>query len=90
MCVITPFLYVNLCLLFFQEESRVLRVKVIAGIDLAKKDIFGARYVLGGCGTDSGASHSSLQCAISYTGAKIHKQFSLEEPGNVMLCCKRI
>lgn len=31
--------------LFIQEESRVLRVKVVAGIDLAKKDIFGARYV---------------------------------------------
>ncbi|KAL8204051.1 UNVERIFIED_CONTAM: hypothetical protein K2H54_066415 [Gekko kuhli] len=24
------------------EESRILRVKVVAGIDLAKKDIFGA------------------------------------------------
>lgn len=29
--------------LFLQNESRVLRVKVIAGIDLAKKDIIGAR-----------------------------------------------
>ena len=26
-----------------QHETRVLRVKVIAGIDLAKKDIIGAR-----------------------------------------------
>lgn len=26
-----------------QNETRVLRVKVIAGIDLAKKDIIGAR-----------------------------------------------
>ncbi|KAJ7418687.1 hypothetical protein BTVI_27916 [Pitangus sulphuratus] len=26
-----------------QEESRILRVKVVSGIDLAKKDIFGAR-----------------------------------------------
>jgi hypothetical protein len=26
-----------------QEDSRVLRVKVIAGIGLAKKDILGAR-----------------------------------------------
>ncbi len=26
-----------------QNESRILRVKVIAGIDLAKKDIIGAR-----------------------------------------------
>nr|XP_028604257.1 E3 ubiquitin-protein ligase NEDD4-like isoform X1 [Podarcis muralis]XP_028604258.1 E3 ubiquitin-protein ligase NEDD4-like isoform X2 [Podarcis muralis] len=25
-----------------EEESRILRVKVVAGIDLAKKDIFGA------------------------------------------------
>lgn len=29
-----------------QEESRILRVKVVSGIDLAKKDIFGARWVL--------------------------------------------
>lgn len=28
-----------------QHETRVLRVKVIAGIDLAKKDIIGARWV---------------------------------------------
>ncbi|KAL0965887.1 hypothetical protein UPYG_G00287220 [Umbra pygmaea] len=27
---------------FFQNETRVLRVKVVAGIDLAKKDIIGA------------------------------------------------
>lgn len=32
----------HLCLL--QHETRVLRVKVIAGIDLAKKDIIGARW----------------------------------------------
>ncbi|KAK9408642.1 E3 ubiquitin-protein ligase NEDD4-like [Crotalus adamanteus] len=36
----SPVVNVNLCL--EKEESRVLRVKVIAGIDLAKKDIFGA------------------------------------------------
>lgn len=30
--------------LFWQHETRVLRVKVIAGIDLAKKDIIGARW----------------------------------------------
>ncbi|MEQ2164757.1 hypothetical protein GOODEAATRI_010095 [Goodea atripinnis] len=34
----------DLCLLLvLQHETRVLRVKVIAGIDLAKKDIIGAR-----------------------------------------------
>lgn len=27
----------------FQEESRILKVKVVAGIGLAKKDILGAR-----------------------------------------------
>uniref|UniRef100_A0A5F9DN64 E3 ubiquitin-protein ligase n=1 Tax=Oryctolagus cuniculus TaxID=9986 RepID=A0A5F9DN64_RABIT len=33
----------NLFLTFFQQgESRILRVKVVSGIDLAKKDIFGA------------------------------------------------
>lgn len=31
-------------LLLLQHETRVLRVKVIAGIDLAKKDIIGARW----------------------------------------------
>lgn len=34
-----------ICHLFLsQHETRVLRVKVIAGIDLAKKDIIGARW----------------------------------------------
>lgn len=31
---------------FLQDESRILRVKVIGGIGLAKKDILGARSVL--------------------------------------------
>lgn len=35
-----------LCFFFFQNEARILRVKVIAGIGLAKKDILGARSVL--------------------------------------------
>lgn len=30
-------------LMSFQEESRILKVKVVAGIGLAKKDILGAR-----------------------------------------------
>lgn len=31
------------CYMSFQEESRILKVKVVAGIGLAKKDILGAR-----------------------------------------------
>lgn len=39
---------VNVSPYFFilQNETRVLRVKVIAGMDLAKKDILGARWIL--------------------------------------------
>lgn len=37
-------IWTNLPFFFWQHETRVLRVKVIAGIDLAKKDIIGARW----------------------------------------------
>jgi len=35
----------NIFFAFLQDESRILRVKIIAGIGLAKKDILGARSV---------------------------------------------
>ncbi len=38
-------MFVVVCVAFLQDESRILRVKVIAGIGLAKKDILGARSV---------------------------------------------
>lgn len=50
---------------FLQHETRVLRVKVIAGIDLAKKDIIGARWV---SITPFPLKKKSLTCCLSCLG----------------------